>query len=155
MNATANINRSLIFLLVLIQTCCITKVVHSKVLGKKLWPGQGYEVHVVNNLTNGAVPLRIHCASGNTELGNHTLYPKGNFHWSFRMNYWFSTMFFCRFHWGARNRAFEVFNKHLAANCEGPYEKELGNICYWSVQEDGFWIGYANPPPELLLVRLW
>ncbi|XP_073272450.1 S-protein homolog 19-like [Primulina huaijiensis] len=104
---------------------------------------EGYEVHVVNVLPNNDSPLKIHCASKTTDLGNHTLYVTNDFYWHFRMNFWHTTMFFCSFHWGSRNQAFEVFNEDIAYTCGF---KPDGNICNWSVREDGFWLSNQVPP---------
>ncbi|EYU27292.1 hypothetical protein MIMGU_mgv1a026865mg, partial [Erythranthe guttata] len=117
---------------------------------RKTSPGQGYEVHIVNKLPiNSTFPLNIHCASKDDDLGNHTLNLNDDFNWHFKMNYGLSTMFFCRFKWGSKDQAHEVFNKHIAFYCEGYNEKADGNICLWSIKEDGFWISNEIPP------RLW
>ncbi|KAL8047254.1 hypothetical protein ABFX02_08G228000 [Erythranthe guttata] len=125
-----------------------------KKIERRAFPGQEYEVHIVNKLPiNSTSPLYIHCASKDDDLGNHTLNLNDDFNWSFAMNYGLSTMFFCRFKWESKNQAYEVFNKHLAFYCEG--YNEDGDICLWSVKEDGFYISNEIPPTSSTQIYRW
>lgn len=112
--------------------------------GSKL-PFKPFEVHVVNNLPNNNPPLTIHCASKDDDLGTHALDMTQDFNWKFRVNFILSTMFFCRFKRAPRNTAFEVFNEHIGPDCEA----STGNVCLWSVREDGFYLGNGIPPVNL------
>lgn len=81
--------------------------------------GDHYEVHIVDNLPSNSPKLFLHCASKHNELGNHTLSTSDDFHWQFRMLFFLTTMFFCRFRWSSHHVAHEVFNSNLADNCFG------------------------------------
>ncbi|KAL0349990.1 UNVERIFIED_CONTAM: S-protein2 [Sesamum radiatum] len=117
----------------------------------KVGPAEVFTVHVVNNLPNNMSTLLIHCASKDDDMGNHTLYVNDDFHWRFHVNFWVSTMFFCRFQWDSKNVAHEVFNKRLGSLCENGED----NICLWSVKEDGFWIDNQIPPTQLKKIYGW
>ncbi|KAL7104536.1 hypothetical protein ACP275_08G251500 [Erythranthe tilingii] len=103
-----------------------------------------YQVHVVNNLPSKSAPLKIHCASKDTDFGFHTLLPNEEFHWKFCVNFWWTTMYFCHFWWGEKDIAFEVYNYDLSYNCDYE-EEELHGVCRWSVRKDGFYFGTSNP----------
>ncbi|PIN26862.1 hypothetical protein CDL12_00355 [Handroanthus impetiginosus] len=119
----------------------------------KIDPGEIFSVHVVNNLPSNTSPLSIHCSSKNDDLGNHALYVNDDFHWHFGMNFWFTTLFFCRFQWEGKNVAFDVFNARLAKSyCESD---QVESICLWSVKQDGFYIGNQIPPARLTKLHDW
>ncbi|PIN24460.1 hypothetical protein CDL12_02811 [Handroanthus impetiginosus] len=92
-----------------------------------------YEIHVINNLPPKSAPLVIHCASGDDDLGNHTLTYKQDYHWDFCENFVFSTLFFCHFRWGTKEKALEVFNAHWRKRCDDGY-------CYWEARNDGLYV---------------
>lgn len=100
-----------------------------------------YEVRVLNYI-NPHSPMRIHCASGDDELGYHTLYYDQSFHWHFRGNLFGRTLFFCRFWWNNKQKAFHVFDKDLHKSCfnttSGDDHDPL-NLCSWVVKADGFY----------------
>ncbi|KAI3451078.1 hypothetical protein Pfo_007743 [Paulownia fortunei] len=131
------------------------KVYIVKNIQNKTFPGQKYEVHIINSLPNNSSPLFIHCASKDDDLGNHTLHQKDDFHWHFRINVLLSTLFFCRFRWDSKDKSYDVFNKHLAPNCETYDQKVDGNICVWSIRQDGFWISNQIPPITLVQIYQW
>ncbi|KAK4394103.1 S-protein74 [Sesamum angolense] len=122
---------------------------------QNVFPGQGYEVHIVNNLPDNSSPLFVHCASKDDDLGNHTLRLNDDFNWQFRMNIGLTTLYYCRFLWESKNKICDVFNKILAVDCESYDEKEDGNICFWSIRQDGFWLGNQNPPLALVQIYEW
>ncbi|XP_073120003.1 S-protein homolog 5-like [Henckelia pumila] len=115
---------------------------------------KGYEVHVVNNLPS-TPGLFIHCASGNDDLGNHTLNLNEEFTWHFHMNFWQTTKYFCRFRWENRDVAHDVFNYKLSSSCEYDHHQAEGNICYWSVTLDGFYLGNQIPPQNVMKIYDW
>lgn len=119
-----------------------TKFEDDNILTYSNVPLEDFVVHVVNNLPNNNPPLTIHCASKDDDLGTHVLYKNQDFNWKFRVNLVLSTMFFCRFKWAPRNTAFEVFNGDVGPNCE----RKDANVCVWSVEEDGFYLGNQIPP---------
>lgn len=92
-----------------------------------------YEVEIYNGLPSNNPPLTFHCASKDTELGNHTLSVNHNYLWTFCENVFRNTLFFCTFHWGAKNRSFEVFNSKWSSKECG------GGLCFWLPKTDGFY----------------
>ncbi|KAH6791340.1 hypothetical protein C2S51_006346 [Perilla frutescens var. frutescens] len=102
--------------------------------------GSKYTVHIVNNLTSSSNnPLLIHCASGDDDLGNHSLARTCDFNWSFRMNFFSTTLFFCRFRWEGKNVAHDVFTDRLSDGCF-PIDGHVIYRCRWLVKEDGFYL---------------
>ena len=104
-----------------------------------------YDVYVVNNLPDNTSPLIIHCKSKNNDLGIQHLFQNSGFHWHFRMNFWDSTLYYCGFLWAQKNITFTVFDSGLADHECGRKAKD--DICYWSVQSDGFYIANILNPP--------
>lgn len=110
---------------------------------------EAFQVNMVNNLPDNTTPLVIHCQSRDDDLGIHRLCVDDEFHWRFRMNIFETTNFFCGFLWDTKNANFSVFYSSLAyAECG--HRMKL-NHCYWSVQQDGFYLSNVpNPPSERL-----
>uniref|UniRef100_A0A3Q7GPG1 S-protein homolog n=1 Tax=Solanum lycopersicum TaxID=4081 RepID=A0A3Q7GPG1_SOLLC len=97
------------------------------------------EVHVVDALPNNDIPLSLHCASKDDDLGYH--YPKvgDDFHFHFYPKLFGHTLFFCHFWWGKKDAAFDVYTYELSPNCS--WDDRSISYCYWKVQEDGFYMG--------------
>ncbi|KAI5678833.1 hypothetical protein M9H77_09783 [Catharanthus roseus] len=95
-------------------------------------PIDKYTVHVINNLPSNQFLLKIHCASGDDDLGFHDLSVNQDFNWTFNMNIFGTTLFFCHFWWSNKDKAFEVFNHDIGT-------KNCATNCYWLVREDGFY----------------
>ncbi|KAI3443349.1 hypothetical protein Pfo_000014 [Paulownia fortunei] len=92
-----------------------------------------YQVEIVNRLPNGNSRLVLHCASGNDDFGNRTIFLGQDFKWHFCENFFRNTLFFCHLWWGSKNRAFEVFNSDWATtDCES-------GLCFWAAQSDGIY----------------
>lgn len=114
--------------LVLLIHLCILKATESCHWTK------GYEIVIVNNVFEKPLELTFHCASGNDELGNHTIPPLTHWNWSFCESILKNTVFFCRFWWGSKQQSFEVFNHKLG-------KQECGSgTCRWTSRSDGFYL---------------
>lgn len=96
-----------------------------------------FEVHVFNNLPPGR-PLLIHCASGNDELGYHNLNVNQSFHWDFCQTIAGTTIFFCHFWWGSKEKTFEVFDALWKDKCSSGF-------CVWAAKSDGIYFNGDNP----------
>ncbi|KAK4385936.1 hypothetical protein Sango_2717600 [Sesamum angolense] len=96
-----------------------------------------YEVHIINSLPSNSDPLVVHCASGDDDLGTHTLTSNQVFQWSFCENVTQTTLYFCHFSWGSKERAFEVFNKKLKGDC-------YNGLCFWEVRADGIYKSHGS-----------
>ncbi|KAG5588366.1 hypothetical protein H5410_048800 [Solanum commersonii] len=56
------------------------------------------QVHIINKLPNQSLlSLRIHCESGNDELGIHNLAIDEDYNWQFCKAFKENTLYFCRF----------------------------------------------------------
>lgn len=91
-----------------------------------------YQVQVINRLPDNVKPLVLHCASGNDELGTHTLYVGQIFQWKFCDNFFSNTLFFCHLWWGPNDRSFNVFVSKHSNDC-GSYD------CIWIAKYDGIY----------------
>lgn len=94
-----------------------------------------YEVKILNEIHPSYVPMKIHCASRDDDLGNHTLLYLTNFIWHFRPAVIGSTLFFCHFWWGKKEAVFDVFSEKWSKICETPDQ----NLCLWVARIDGIY----------------
>ncbi|KAI3469943.1 hypothetical protein Pfo_026606 [Paulownia fortunei] len=108
-----------------------------------------YKVHIVNDiLPISKSPLLVHCASGDDDLGNHTLYYEGDFNWSFCEHIFFRTLFFCHVRWGSKTISFDAFNSKHNKDC-------TSGVCYWEAQTDGIYFSGYYPPEDLKKAYSW
>ncbi|PIN10420.1 hypothetical protein CDL12_11926 [Handroanthus impetiginosus] len=99
---------------------------------------QPFYVHVIDNI-NSKDPLLLHCASGDDELGNHTLYNNGVFNFKFCETFFHRTLFFCRFRWTWKSIAVDVYKSKSRFDCSSFH-------CFWSARTDGIYFSGLNPP---------
>ncbi|KAI3472884.1 hypothetical protein Pfo_031200 [Paulownia fortunei] len=104
-------------------------------------------VFVVNGLPPNSPPLLLHCASGDDDLGNHTLTTGQNFHFDFCVN--FTTLFFCHLWWNGKNIAFNVYDSFW------PIQFCINNVCYWEAKSDGIYRSKHYPPKNLTKKYNW
>ncbi|KAK4489713.1 hypothetical protein RD792_000347 [Penstemon davidsonii] len=90
--------------------------------------------------------LRLHCASGDDDLGFHTTPVNFDFKWHFCDNFWGNTLFFCHLWWGSKNISFDVFKSSMDYDC--------GPDCYWEVKSDGIYFS-VNPTEYLEKKYSW
>ena len=101
-----------------------------------------HHVHIVNFLPN---IVKVHCFSGDDELGYHDLKTNQDFQWSFKTTLFRDTKFYSHFWWENKQAGFAVFDSNIAGN----YCDQFGyHLCYWEVKHDAFYIaGRLNPSP--------
>ncbi|GLT42334.1 hypothetical protein SLA2020_163370 [Shorea laevis] len=96
-----------------------------------------YHLHIVNELEDGKY-LDVHCKSKNSDIGLQHLAPHGgNFVFSFRIDFFATTLFWCNFWHDNFHAAFKVFessDEFVYGNCGG------GPDCIWKVQDNGFYL---------------
>ncbi|KAL3613727.1 hypothetical protein CASFOL_041801 [Castilleja foliolosa] len=97
--------------------------------------GKDVLVHVYNDNLPSNSTLKIHCASGDKELGIHILKPNEDFSWKFCVG--FRTKFFCHLWWGSKQRAFDVFTA----------KPKFNHNNFWSARADGIYYSYAEYGP--------
>ncbi|KAI3458753.1 hypothetical protein Pfo_015416 [Paulownia fortunei] len=95
-----------------------------------------YEVHIINNLPRRSAPLKLHCASRDDDLGYHTLPINQDFHWQFCANIFNTTLFFCHFWWGSKEKVFNVFDSDRRGKCDV--------TCNWIAKSDGIYFSGFN-----------
>ncbi|OIT04437.1 hypothetical protein A4A49_65202, partial [Nicotiana attenuata] len=104
-----------------------------------------FYVHVIDKLPSNSSKLQVHCASGDDDLGYHSLTANQEFDWSFCQGFAWTTLFFCHFWWGTKNKSFNVFNDPVHCVEDGKLPK-LTEQCAWVVKSDGFYLGtYISP----------
>lgn len=108
-------------------------------------------VHIVDGIAKNDPQLIFRCKSHKDDLGTH--HPKFNddFHFSFKKDFFFETVFFCHFWWGKKNISFEVYRETGACGHETGGSNK--GICYWLVKEDGFYFAINDNPPPSSFVR--
>lgn len=89
-------------------------------------------------------PITVHCQSKDDDLGNRTLYTGQDFNWEFKNNFWGTTLFFCRFGWGDKTKAFDVFK----AGWDGDYGDGYHHTYTYEVNNQGFYLGYDEQPSD-------
>lgn len=93
-----------------------------------------FTVFIINTVPTDKDKLWVHCASKDDDLGYRTVDQNKYFLWSFGENVLHTTLFFCHFWWGQRDKSFDVFKHSIGARwCQT-------KSCFWVVQEDGFYI---------------
>ena len=100
-----------------------------------------HHVHIVSNLPPNSSPLKVHCASGNDNLGHHTLYPNQDYQWSFCLNLIANTLFFCHLWWESKDTAFEVFHER--------WNKVHADQSWWIANKDGIYFSNQTQPTIL------
>lgn len=107
-----------------------------------------YTIHTVNNLPPGSAPLVAHCQSKNDDFGNKTLAIGQDFNFSF-CSIPRTTLYFCHFWWGNKNKAFDAYKAKWAE------EPCAGHHCYWAAKDDGIYFSGYYPPEELIKAYNW
>lgn len=88
-------------------------------------------VRVLNKLesTNTEFNLTVHCKSKDDDLGAHVLRHDQYFEWSFYVNFWGTTLFFCGLNWHDASKSFDAYKLRR--------DKKRCNHCLWEVRNDG------------------
>lgn len=88
--------------------------------------GSRIRVRVTNDLSSGEI-LYVHCKSKDDDLALQTLSKGKSFEFRFTVDFWNSTILFCKMTWSDGSHWFDVF-KVDRDNCKR---------CLWSVREYG------------------
>ncbi|KAK9755483.1 hypothetical protein RND81_01G028800 [Saponaria officinalis] len=94
-----------------------------------------YIVHVVNDLPNNEA-LKVHCKSKDTDLGEHILGTSQEVNWSFRVNVFCTTLYYCDMQWSKAHGRFNVFEGIDADLTKACNYKD----CSWRVRVDGVFL---------------
>lgn len=136
--------KMVLFFVVIVAGICECSLVEKKSCTFTL----KYIVHVINDLpANSSIPLTIHCASGDDDLGYHFLKRGDDFHWEFCDDFFSRTLFFCHWWWGVNSKVFNVFDTDIKLQCN--YEK-----CFWVARRDGIYFGGEHDATTGLVKKL-
>lgn len=93
-----------------------------------------WHISVVNGMSNNQ-NLLTHCKSAEDDLSINNLSPNSNLTWSFRTDFFQSTMFWCRVKNESASTSFQVFwhDDRLFNKCEW-------KNCIWVVKDDGVYL---------------
>ncbi|KAF5731425.1 hypothetical protein HS088_TW18G00102 [Tripterygium wilfordii] len=96
--------------------------------------GPKFHVHIVNGFKTDV--LYSHCKSKDDDLGIRQTSPGQEYEWSFHLNIWGTTLYFCSFWWVGGHHQNDVFwNKHGFI-----YDFCGVKNCIWKLQEDGIYL---------------
>lgn len=110
-----------------------------------------WHVHVVNNLGAGKT-LFAHCQSKNDDIGNRTIAPGAEITWSFKPNFFGTTLYWCYTRMDHEHTAFDVYweeSKHNWLRYRCNYKE-----CFWIAKDDGFYIRVI-PEKRDELIHKW
>ncbi|XP_011016771.1 PREDICTED: uncharacterized protein LOC105120299 [Populus euphratica] len=92
-------------------------------------------VYIFNDLNKDTLSLR--CKSKHDDLGGHALPVEANFHFTFKVNFWGTTLFWCNFNWGKNHGgSYDIFwyEDDLLYKCS--YKTKN---CTWHARNDGIY----------------
>ncbi|KAH7844030.1 hypothetical protein Vadar_023511 [Vaccinium darrowii] len=103
-----------------------------------------YGIHITSRVPNKPSPLRVRCQSKDDDFGMHTLYEGQEFKWYF--NRGLTTLYFCHFYWGSKDKVFDVFN--VTTTDDGYCNRTYGDAieCLWEARPDGFYVNNWERP---------
>lgn len=87
------------------------------------------DVNIFNNLGENQI-LTFRCASGDRNLGTHTLPWGEKWGFGFIPNIWGTTLYHCNFAWNGHTQGIKVWTQGFPFPCMH---------CEWRVAQDGFY----------------
>ena len=86
-------------------------------------------VRIINEVGED-IDLNFHCKSKDDDLGPHVLTPHQYYEFNFRPNFFWTTLFFCRFWWGNESHWFDIYDvQRDGVHCT--------TYCWWQVFPTG------------------
>lgn len=98
--------------------------------------GESFHVYIFNDLNKDT--LSLCCKSKDDDLGGYALPVEANFHFTFKVNFWGTTLFWCNFNWGKNHGgSYDIFwhEDDLLYRC-GYKTKN----CTWYARNDGIYL---------------
>lgn len=98
-------------------------------------------VHIFSGVPNDKpTPLQVRCQSADDDIGLHTLYMGQELTWRFRPSFFKTTLYWCHFYWGAKQRSFAVYDPKIVSRCPGAASR----FCeyYWVARPTGFKLSF-------------
>lgn len=110
-----------------------------------------WHIHVVNGLSNNDV-LYVRCRSKDDNLGEHNLNVGGEFKWTFRVNFWNTTLFWCFLQKpNGQKQSFETF--WVEKRTFWLYHNCFENECFWIAKDDGIYLKENSTNTDILVHR--
>ncbi|KAL0560232.1 hypothetical protein IC582_000632 [Cucumis melo] len=135
----------LIFCFLLALSLAILKPTEG--LGLKRW-----HIHIVNGLSKDQ-NLFVHCQSKDDDLGKINLSFGREFNWSFKVNFWDTTLFWCYLQKpNAESVSFEAF--WVEKKSIWLFYRCYDTNCIWTAKDDGIYLK-NNPINKDVLVHKW
>lgn len=111
-----------------------------------------WQIHVLNELSNDQM-LFVHCKSRDDNLGQHNVSVGNEFNWSFRVNFWNTTLFWCFLRKpNAQSVSFEAF--WIEKTSIWLFYRCYDSNCIWTAKDDGVYLR-DNPARRDVLVHKW
>ncbi|PIA62069.1 hypothetical protein AQUCO_00200212v1, partial [Aquilegia coerulea] len=105
-------------------------------------------VYVLNDLAP-FIGMNIHCKSGDNDLGEKLLAYSETTSWSFKTNFFRTTLYWCNIDWVDENnrvfyKSFQVYNarKVEISGCKD---------CFWSAKKNGIYFNKGVEPTHILI----
>ncbi|KAF8402045.1 hypothetical protein HHK36_012997 [Tetracentron sinense] len=115
-------SNSCLLILVLALVLCESTIVQGK-----------YRVSITNGMGEGTM-LGLHCLSGDDDLGPQFLPSNITFSWSFNLNFWGTTLFYCNMAHDNLHGHYNVFEwKRDYHRCGDVHQ------CLWLQEKDGLY----------------
>ncbi|KAL6966725.1 hypothetical protein U1Q18_032516 [Sarracenia purpurea var. burkii] len=92
-------------------------------------------VHIINRLGDGK-RMDVHCRSKDDNLGCQTVEDNCEMAWSFSVNFWGTTLFYCDIQW--EDSVWRHFNAYDASRDYRRCRSE----CRWMISKEGWLYGY-------------
>ncbi|OVA18536.1 Plant self-incompatibility S1 [Macleaya cordata] len=105
-------------------------------------------VYVMNDLAPYTT-LNLHCKSKDDDLGEHKLAHGQNFNWTFHINFWQTTLYWCSMWWYDSNGqvvqgTFDIYKARR------DYARKCRSQCCWFIRKDGLYLGVYKGDAKLM-----
>lgn len=107
-------------------------------------------IHLINELPQQSDIFRCHCFSKDDDLGFHDVSGASPFQWSFKENFWGTTLYSCHFWWASKDAAFEVYGGAIH-----PTKRYYPGEYFYYVRSDAFYLSREGNPTTARKVVTW
>ncbi|GFP92851.1 hypothetical protein PHJA_001429400 [Phtheirospermum japonicum] len=139
--ASTSISISIMIFIFLLSPHLFVEI-EAKILGK-------HELNIYCEVPANSSSVIAHCGSKDDDFGSRELYPSEYFGWRFRTNLIRSTLYFCHFWWGSKNKSLVVF--------QGDWDSDYYYMYSYVINKYGVYLSNDrnNHSANLGLVSTW
>ncbi|KAG5578400.1 hypothetical protein H5410_058534 [Solanum commersonii] len=94
------------------------------------------QVHIINRLPDG-MPMTLHCQSHDNDLGQLRLTGGDEASWTFSVNFWGTTMFYCDTQWDNSSMTYRFVTYDASRDA-----RRCQTECWWMISEEETLYGY-------------